>query len=79
MVNNCGFKEYYMKYWREPYDTNIIKITKGKVVIIEGGARAAGIACILPRSSGLFKGFNKRVPSPYVQKPDECVNCHIAR
>ena len=68
-----------MKFWRKPYDTDVIDITKGKVVIIEDRCKGCGY-CIefCPRLILAFSdGFNKKgYHPPEVRKPDECVNCH---
>jgi 2-oxoglutarate ferredoxin oxidoreductase subunit delta len=68
-----------MKFWREPFDSDVVEITKGNVVIIEDRCKGCGY-CIefCPRLILAFsKGFNKKgYHPPEVQKPDECVNCH---
>ena len=68
-----------MKFWREPFDADVIEITKGKVDIIEDRCKGCGY-CIefCPRSILAFsKEFNKKgYHPPETQKPDECVNCH---
>jgi 2-oxoglutarate ferredoxin oxidoreductase subunit delta len=68
-----------MKFWREPFDNDVIEITKGNVVIIEDRCKGCGY-CIefCPRAILTFsKGFNKKgYHPPEVQKKDECVNCH---
>ncbi|NLD38654.1 MAG: ferredoxin family protein [Desulfatiglans sp.] len=68
-----------MKFLGEPYDTDVIKIAKGRVVIIEERCKGCGY-CIefCPRSVLAFsKGFNKKgYHLPVAQNPNECVNCH---
>ena len=68
-----------MKFWREPFDTDVIEITKGNVVIIEDRCKGCGY-CIefCPRSILAFsKGYNKKgYHPPAVLNPGECVNCH---
>lgn len=68
-----------MKFWRVPFDSDLIEITKGKVIIIDDRCKGCGY-CIefCPRTILAFsKSFNKKgYHPPEVLKPDDCVNCH---
>ena len=67
-----------MKYWRKPLDCDDIKIPHGKVNIIEDRCKGCSF-CVeyCPRDVlKISKHFNKKgYHPPYVQKPENCVNC----
>ena len=68
-----------MKFWRVPFDSDVIEITKGKVIIIDDRCKGCGY-CIefCPRSILAFsQRFNsKGYHPPHVKVEDDCVNCH---
>jgi 2-oxoglutarate ferredoxin oxidoreductase subunit delta len=68
-----------MKFWRVPFDTDVIDIAKGTVLIIDDRCKGCGY-CIefCPRGILAFSSrFNKKgYHPPEAKKPDDCVNCH---
>lgn len=68
-----------MKFWRVPLDAAGIQVTRGVVHILEERCKGCGF-CIefCPRKALAFaKKFNKKgYHPPFLEKVDECVNCH---
>ena len=68
-----------MKFWRVPFDSDVVEITKGNVFIIDDRCKGCGY-CIefCPRGILTFSSrFNKKgYHPPEALKSDECVNCH---
>jgi 2-oxoglutarate ferredoxin oxidoreductase subunit delta len=68
-----------MKFWRVPFDSDVIEITKGTVLIIDDRCKGCGY-CIefCPRGILAFSTrFNKKgYHPPEALQPGDCVNCH---
>ena len=68
-----------MEFWRVPFDSEEIQVTRGIVHILEDRCKGCGY-CIeyCPRDVLAFSSrFNaKGYHPPAVERPDECVNCH---
>lgn len=68
-----------MEFWRVPFDSEAIQITKGTVHIIEDRCKGCGY-CIefCPRAILAFSNrFNKKgYHPPEVLDDQGCVNCH---
>ena len=68
-----------MKFWRVPFDSDVVEITKGNVFIIDDRCKGCGY-CIefCPRSILAFSTrFNRKgYHPPEALQRDECANCH---
>jgi 2-oxoglutarate ferredoxin oxidoreductase subunit delta len=71
--------ERAMEFWRVPFDTEAIQVSRGEVHIIEDRCKGCGY-CIefCPRKIlALSERFNKKgYHPPAVLQAEACVNCH---
>jgi len=69
-----------MKFWREPLDVGEIKVTRGKVTVVEERCKGCEF-CISYCSRGVLAMspvFNRKgYHFPEVVAPKLCVNCHF--
>jgi len=74
------FKERPMKFWRTPLDQQSIKVTRGRVLIIEERCKGCEF-CVefCPRGVlQMSRRFNvKGYHPPEITDESQCVNCHF--
>lgn len=69
-----------MKYWRTPLDQGQLRISRGRVIVMEDRCKGCGF-CVeyCPREVLRFsKAFNKKgYHFPEAVEKEKCVNCHF--
>lgn len=69
-----------MKYWRTPLDQDLIRVSRGTVMVIEERCKGCNF-CVeyCPREVlRVSKAFNgKGYHFPEAVEPEKCVNCHF--
>lgn len=69
-----------MKYWRQPLDSDQVKVPRGHVIIIEDQCKGCGF-CVeyCPKDVLVLSDqFNRKgYHPPKAAHEEECVNCHL--
>lgn len=69
-----------MRYWRQPFDSETVRVTAGDVVVLADRCKGCGF-CVeyCPREVlALSQAFNRKgYHPPEVRSPDRCLVCNL--